>query len=216
MAKERNLSSLCEMNHSKGEEGMESKKVKAIVGIGMLSGISYILMLLNFPLPPFPKFLMVDFSDIPALIAAIVMGPMAGVLVEFLKNVLDVISTGSDTGIPIGHFANFLAGILFILPTYYIYSRLKNKKGLIFALLSGTFIMATIMSIINYFILLPLYTMFLNFPPLSAPETRELVIYSIFPFNLVKGTMITVLFMILFIKMQDWLIKQQNLFRRVS
>ena len=68
---------------------MKKFSVKAMVSIGMLSSISYVLMLLNFPLPPFPKFLMVDFSDIPALIAALIFGPVAGILVEFLKNTLD-------------------------------------------------------------------------------------------------------------------------------
>ena len=50
--------------------------VKAIVSIGMLSSIAYLLMLINFPLPPFPNFLFIDFSDIPALIAAIILGPV--------------------------------------------------------------------------------------------------------------------------------------------
>ena len=53
------------------------------------------LMLLNFPLPPFPNFLFIDFSDIPALIAALIFGPVAGILVEFFKNGLDYIMTGS-------------------------------------------------------------------------------------------------------------------------
>lgn len=112
---------------------MKKFSVKAMVSIGMLSSISYVLMLLNFPLPPFPKFLMVDFSDIPALIAALIFGPAAGILVEFLKNTLDYFMTGSDTGVPVGHAANFVAGVLFILPTYYIYQRMKSNRGMTFA-----------------------------------------------------------------------------------
>ena len=128
----------------------------------MLSSIAYILMLLNFPVPPFPNFLMIDFSDIPALIAALIFGPMAGILVELIKNVLDYFMTGSETGVPIGHMANFIAGILFVLPSYYIYNKLKTKKGMTFALVTGTLLMAIIMSVLNYFIILPAYSFFLN------------------------------------------------------
>ena len=74
-----------------------------MVAIAMLSSIAYILMLLNFPIPPFPAFLKIDFSDIPALIGALVFGPMAGIMIELLKNVLDYFMTGSETGVPVGH-----------------------------------------------------------------------------------------------------------------
>ena len=88
---------------------MKKFSVKALVAIGMLSSISYVLMLLNFPLPPFPNFLMIDFSDIPALIAALIFGPVAGILVELFKNILDYFMTGSATGVPVGNIANFVA-----------------------------------------------------------------------------------------------------------
>ncbi|PKC52485.1 hypothetical protein RhiirA1_481394 [Rhizophagus irregularis] len=86
----------------------------------MLSSISFLLMLLNFPLPWFPTFLQIDFSDVPALIAAITMGPVAGILVELVKNILDWIFSGAPTGVPVGHMANFATGILFILPANFI------------------------------------------------------------------------------------------------
>ncbi|WP_301281715.1 ECF transporter S component [Lysinibacillus capsici] len=89
---------------------MKKLNIKSMVAIGMLSSISYVLMLLNFPIPPFPQFLMIDFSDIPALIAALIFGPAAGILVELIKNILDYFMTGSATGVPVGHIANFAAG----------------------------------------------------------------------------------------------------------
>ena len=94
----------------------QTLKLRSFVTVGMLSGISFILMLLNFPLPWFPAFLQIDFSDVPALIATITMGPVAGILVELVKNVLDWVYTGAPEGIPVGHLANFVTGILFIFP----------------------------------------------------------------------------------------------------
>ncbi|PLR84590.1 riboflavin transporter FmnP [Bacillus canaveralius] len=187
---------------------MKKLKVKALVSIGMLSSIAYVLMLLNFPIPPFPSFLMIDFSDIPALIAALIFGPAAGILVELFKNILDYFLTGSATGVPVGHIANFIAGITFILPTVYFYEKLKSKKGMTFALVNGTVVMAILMSVLNYFVILPAYTFFLNAPAMSAVETRQLIVTAILPFNIVKGLFISLVFMLLFARMQTWIGKQ--------
>lgn len=203
---------LGEMDPGKGEKRMKKKsKVKVLVSIAMLSSISYILMLLNFPIPPFPSFLMIDFSDLPALIGALIFGPAAGILVELFKNILDYFMTGSDTGIPIGHMANFVAGIVFILPSYYIYSKLKTKKGMTFALVVGSISMAVIMSVLNYFVLLPAYSFFLNWPAMSGAEMRQYIVTGILPFNIIKGFIMSLVFMLLFIKLRPWLIKKAAL-----
>ncbi|MEH7096869.1 ECF transporter S component [Neobacillus vireti] len=184
---------------------MEKRKklnVKAYVSIGMLSSIAYLLMLLNFPLPIFPNFLFVDFSDIPALIAALIFGPLAGILVEFFKNVLNYLATGSQTGIPVGHISNFIAGIVFVLPTLFVYNKLKTKKGMTIALVVGTVIMAVVMSILNYLVILPAYTLLMGFP-----DMRNLVVPAILPFNILKGVMMSGIFMLLFIRMQAWINK---------
>ncbi|MFP5107946.1 ECF transporter S component [Neobacillus sp. C211] len=180
--------------------------VRAYVSIGMLSSISFLLMLIQFPLPLFPNFLFVDFSDIPALIATLIFGPIAGILVEFFKNVLNYIQTGSFTGIPVGHIANFAAGIVFILPTYFVYNRLKTRKGMTLALIAGTAIMAVMMSLLNYFFILPAYTALMGFP-----DMRNLVVPAILPFNLIKGVMMSSIFMLLFIRMQAWINKNTTI-----
>jgi riboflavin transporter len=188
---------------------MKKFSVKVLVGIGMLSSLAYVLMLLNFPIPPFPSFLMIDFSDVPVLVAALVYGPAAAVMVELFKNVLDYFMTGSATGVPVGHVANFVAGILFVLPTYYIYSKLKTKKGMTIALISATFTMSIIMSILNYFVIMPAYTLFLNMPAMDAPTLKATVVTGILPFNIIKGFLLSIVFMLLFTKMSSWFNKQQ-------
>ncbi|OIK15537.1 riboflavin transporter FmnP [Bacillus sp. MUM 116] len=187
---------------------MKKMKVKVIVSIGMLSGIAYLLMLLNFPLPIFPNFLLIDFSDLPALMAALIFGPIAGILVELFKNVLNYFMTGSVTGVPVGHIANFVAGLLFILPSYYIYMKLKTRKGMTFALIIGTITMGVLMSVLNYFVIFPAYTFFLGMEEMSAPALRTLVITAILPFNILKGVVMSGIFMLLFIRMQAWIKKQ--------
>ncbi len=107
---------------------MKKLNVRSFVAIGMLGSLSFILMLIKFPIPPFPAYLTVDFSDIPALIAALLFGPLAAVIVELIKNAIDYLMIGSEAGIPIGNFANFVAGTVFVLVTYYVFKRLQMKK----------------------------------------------------------------------------------------
>ncbi|OCA90967.1 riboflavin transporter FmnP [Bacillus sp. FJAT-27225] len=189
---------------------MKKMNVKTMVVIGMLSSLSYVLMLLNFPLPVFPAYLMIDFSDIPALVAALAFGPLAGVLVELIKNILDWFMTGSQTGVPVGHIANFAAGILFILPTYYVYNKIKTRRGLSLALIAGTVTMAVLMSVLNYFLFLPAYTWFLNAPAMADSEALKSVVLFILPFNILKGIIVSVLFMPLYVKMSYWINRQRT------
>lgn len=188
---------------------MKKLNVKSFVAIGMLSSLSFILMLIKFPIPPFPAWLSVDFSDIPALIAALLFGPLAAILVELFKNILDYLMSGSEAGLPIGNMANFLAGITFVLPTYYVYIRLKTKKGLLISLAIGTVVMAIIMSILNYFAILPAYIFLLGYwDPMSTADMRQLIVAAVLPFNVIKGIIITVIFLLLYSRLHGWLDKQ--------
>lgn len=188
---------------------MKKLSVKSFVAIGMLSSLSFILMLIKFPIPPFPAWLTVDFSDIPALIAALLFGPLAAVLVELFKNVLDYVMIGSEAGLPIGNMANFLAGITFVLPIYYVHRYLKMKKGLALSMVAGTLVMAVIMSIMNYLWVLPAYTILLGWDPMSTSAMRQVVVAAILPFNVIKGLLITMIFLLLYSRLRVWLEKQK-------
>jgi len=187
---------------------MKNNKLKIMIAVGMLSSISFILMLLNFPLPALPSFLKVDFSDVPALIAAITMGPLAGILVAFFKNVLYWMFSGSPTGVPVGEIANFATSILFMLPVYAIYRKVSTTKGLTLGLSTGVLTMAIGMSVLNYLIFLPMYTYFLNMPAITGPALRDTIILGILPFNLIKGILLASVVLVLFKSMKTWIDKQ--------
>lgn len=192
---------------------MSKRKTRKLIAIAMLSSISFLLMLLAFPLPVLPAYLKVDFSDIPALIAAITMGPIAGILVAFLKNVLDWLFAGSPTGVPVGHMANFATSILFLTPVYLIYRKASSSKGIMYGLALGTISMAIGMSLLNYLIFLPMYTYFLNFPMESGTALFNSIIFGILPFNLIKGCLVTIVMIVLFKRMKPLLDKITNSFR---
>ncbi|MCU9595726.1 ECF transporter S component [Caldibacillus thermolactis] len=186
---------------------MKNLGVKAFVAIGMLSAIAYVLMLLNFPMPMFPTWLKIDFSDVPALVGAIIMGPAAGVLIELIKNLLDIISTGSESGIPVGHIANFTTGLLFILPTYFVYKKVQSKKGVISGLIVATIITTIGMSVLNYFVFFPMYEIFMGF---KMPKL--MIITAIAPFNFIKCIMISIVFIVFYNKMAERLNKMRTAF----
>lgn len=188
----------------------QRKRTKYFVTIGMLSSIGFLLHLLNFPIPPFPAFLKVDFSDMPALLAVITMGPAAGILVELFKNVLDWLFTGTETGVPVGHIANFTTGVLFIMPVYMVFNRFKSVSGLITGLIAGTLVMAVGMSFLNYAVFLPMYTYFLGMDQVVGDALYVMIIKGILPFNIIKGIIITVIMVLLFKAMDKWIIQQQK------
>ncbi|MET1013375.1 MAG: ECF transporter S component [Paenisporosarcina sp.] len=188
---------------------MKNNKLRSMIVIGMLSSISFVLMLLNFPLPALPPFLKVDFSDVPALIAAITMGPVAGILVALFKNVLYWIFSGSPTGVPVGEMANFATSILFMLPVYAIYRKISSSKGLAIGLVAGVLAMTIGMSVLNYFVFLPMYTYFLNAPALTGAAMKDTIVLGILPFNLIKGILLSAVVFMLFKTMKTWLDKQR-------
>ena len=181
-------------------------KLRAFVTVAMLSSLAFILMLLNFPLPYLPPYLQIDFSDIPALIAAITMGPLAGILVELIKNMLDWLFSGAPTGVPVGHMANFATGLLFILPVYYIYKKIPSLKGIVIGTIVGTVVMSVGMSILNLVAFLPMYSYFLGWGTFDLKET---IVLGILPFNLIKGIMLMIVAFLLFRTMRVWIEKQR-------
>ena len=96
-----------------------------LVQIGMLAGIAVVLMLFDIPLPFAPSFYQIDLSELPVLIGAFAMGPMAGVLIELIKVLLNLVINGTDTAF-VGEFANFLIGCALIVPAALVYQRISS------------------------------------------------------------------------------------------
>ncbi|UOQ46075.1 ECF transporter S component [Halobacillus salinarum] len=182
--------------------GQSSKLFKLVI-IALFGSISVVLMLLNFPLPLLPQYLKVDFSEIPALIAAILFTPLAGIAVEGLKNVLYFIYTGASD--PVGVVANFTAGLLFVVPAAMFYRRFKSTKGLVSGIVVSIVITAVSMSVLNYFFILPAYSWFMGMEMMSAQMKWTTVVAAILPFNALKGLIIGVLFVPVFIKLRPWI-----------
>ncbi|EGQ27493.1 hypothetical protein HMPREF9372_0484 [Sporosarcina newyorkensis 2681] len=189
---------------------MKNMKLRKLILIAVLGSISTVLMQFNFPLPALPGFLKFDFSEVPAVIAIMTMGPVAGIGVELLKNIMYWFLSGSPTGVPVGEIANFVTGVMFIMPIYWIYMKYRSTKGLAAGLIAGTTAMAIGMSVLNYFVFFPMYTYFLGMPAVTGDALYTMVILGILPFNLIKGVILLAISLMLYRSMEKWILQQQK------
>ena len=159
----------------------------------MLSAVAFILMFFEFSVPFMPAFVKLDLSELPALIGAFSMGPLCGVLVCLVKNLLHVLIT--TTG-GVGELSNFVLGAAFVLPAGFIYKRKKSRKTAIIGSLTGAVLMALISVVSNYFVMYPFYTAFLPMDEIIAmyqaifPGVNgllECLIVFNMPFTFLKG-----------------------------
>ena len=170
----------------------------------VLSAISFILAFFEFPVPLSPSFARMDLSDLPALIGAFAYGPLAGVMIELVKNALQLLT--SSTG-GIGELANFIMGSSFVVIAGLIYKSHKTKKTALSACLLASVGMGIAAAIVNYFILLPVFEAFMPLDQLIASfgkfipfiKTKlDVVLFNAFPFNLLKGIVISIFTMLLY------------------
>lgn len=200
---DRDSPSFQETDHEKERTAMLQSSIRKRVITAVLSSIAYLLMMLEIPYPG-SVFLKFDFSDLPALAALILFGPGSALTVEALKNVLHYLIQGSGTGVPIGEAANFVSAAVLILPLWLIYKRNQTLKGLLLGLGAGTAAMALIMSIFNYYVILPAYTFFLGMEQMNTEQIYQFIVLGILPFNLIKGILISVIFTMVYIRMKAW------------
>ncbi len=176
--------------------------VRLIVGTGMLSALAFVLQYLEFPIPVMPGFIKFDFSDLPALIGAFAYGPVAGILVEFIKNLLHCTVTQSFT---VGEISNFILGAIFTGTAGLIYKKNKTKKGAVIGAIVGSLAMGIVSFPSNLFVVYPAYNKFMPMDaiigmyseilPSIGKLWQALLIFNV-PFTIVKGfvsTLITVL-----------------------
>ncbi|MBQ2932388.1 MAG: ECF transporter S component [Clostridia bacterium] len=183
---------------------MRKNKIEWMTKIAMLSAAAMVLMLFEFPLPFIaPAFYELDFSEVPVLVGAFALGPVAGIAIEFLKILLNLLINGTITA-GVGEFANFLVGVSFILPAEMIYRHKKNKKNAIMGMVVGSITMAVFAGFVNAFVLIPTYSKMLNIPmdaivdmgkaifP-AVDSLSKLVLLCVVPFNLLKAVLVSVI-----------------------
>ena len=175
-------------------DSVTRKGVRYITVTAMLSAVAYVLMFIDFPIPfLIPSFIQMDISELPALVGAFAMGPMCGVLVCLVKNLLHLFITSTGG---VGELANFLMGVIFVMPAGIIYDLKKNKKSARNGALIGAVLMGLVSIPVNYFLTYPMYYNFM--PEAAILEAYRAIVPSMenilqclvcfnMPFTIVKG-----------------------------
>ena len=177
--------------------------------IGMCSAIAMVLYMLDFPVPFLaPPFYKLDFSEIPVLLCGFFLGPSAGVICLALKVLLKLLFQGTTTAF-VGDLANFVVGTTLVLPAVVIYHLHKSKKSALVGLVAGTVSMAVLGSLFNAVYLIPEFSRLFELPldaiiamgaaiyP-SIDSVERLALLCVAPLNIVKGTSVSILSMLLY------------------
>lgn len=167
--------------------------VRKLVFTALLAALSAVLMkFLSFPLPFIPAFITFDFSDVPAMLASLTMGPVSGLAVCLVKNLIGCF--GSMTGC-VGELSNFILSSCLVVPAGFI-AKKTGYKGVIIACIAGAVAMALMGVASNYFIVYPLYTAVMPMEAIigmysailpSADTLIECLLIFNLPFTFAKG-----------------------------
>lgn len=187
---------------------MKNSKLSKLIKISLLGVIGFIIMLIEFPIPIFPSFLKIDFSDLTAVVGGFAMGPVAGIAIELIKNLLALSKTGTAG---VGEIANFLIGSSMVLTSSLVYKYNKTKINAVIGLILGIVAMSVMGCLLNYFVLLPMYETALHFPIKAVvaathvvnpyvTDLKSFIMFAIVPFNVIKGAVISVITMAVYKK----------------
>ena len=180
--------------------------------IAMFGAVAAILMYIEISLPFAPAFYQIDFSEVPVLICTFFLGPVSGVICEFVKVLLKLLLKGTSTAF-VGDFANFVMGCALVLPASIIYHLKKTKINAMAGLVTGTLIMTVFGSAFNAIYLLPKFAQLYGMPldaivgmgtmvNANITSVSTLVLFAVVPFNLLKGVLVSILTMLLYKRVQ--------------
>lgn len=186
-----------------------SKKIRTLTGTAMLTAVAVVLQYIEFSIPIMPGFIKLDFSDLPEIIGAFAYGPLVGILIALIKNVIHLLASQS---LFIGELSNFILGAVFAGTAGLIYKRKKTKKSALIAGVAGAAAMAVVSLISNYFLVYPIY--YQAFAPeevilqaynaILAPTGKALdnmiealLVFNV-PFTFIKGVICVLFSMIIY------------------
>lgn len=153
-------------SHADGEDSAAEKKTRAkkrarsatlyLVKIAVLAAFATVLLLIEFPLLPAVPHLKFNISDVPALIASFMYGPVTGVVVSSVKVGLGLLIRGTSTAF-VGDISNLISGAVYCLGAGVIYKLKRTKLGALLGCIVGSIFFVAAMWISNQFFLLPMF-----------------------------------------------------------
>jgi len=193
------------MKHNKD---LTFTKTRWLTYAGILAALAAVLMLWQIPVWFAPPFYKLDLSEVVVMLSGFILGPIGGVTVELLKNLLNLLMDGTETAY-VGELANLIMGCSLVFPAAFLYKRGKNRKRALIGALTGTLCLIIVASLVNYFVMIPMYSQLYGMPleviiglgtkvnP-AITNLPMLIVLAVMPFNLLKGAISAILSLLLY------------------
>lgn len=181
---------------------MKRKQTKKIAHLAILAALSVVFyMFLKFPLPFFPSFLDIQFSNLPVILAGFVFGPLEACIICVIRFLVKAPATSTAL---VGETADLIIGCLVGITTSVIYKKIHTKKGGIIALVVGSIVWVGAACIANGFILIPWYMKtygenavlgMLSYMKGINEHNYMLyyILFAVIPFNLLLATIVSLI-----------------------
>ncbi len=191
---------MSDMAKEKNKKGFFT--TRNIVSCAMLAACATILTYIEFPTFIAPSFYRFNVSDLPALIGAFSMGPVAGVIIEFVRSLIMLFVNPMNPSMGIGELSNFVLGCIFVVPASLIYRSNKTKGRAIIALTIGGLSMSVLAAVLNAFVMIPMYASLYDMPIDAIVQMGtdifpfidsmfDFCLVCVLPFNLIKAFVVS-------------------------
>ena len=163
--------------------------IKKIAKMSMFCAMALVSALL-IKIPLFVPYLKYDPSNVFIGLGALILGPVAGLIMSLVTGIVDMFLPNSSSGW-VGLLMYLIASVAYVLPLSLIHLRHKSNKALVVGLIISTIILTAAMIPAN----LVLTTVYNGMP---FEEVVKLILPVLMPFNLLKGVINSVLIYILY------------------
>lgn len=176
--------------------------LKNLVQVSILGGLAYLLTYLSVPILPMAPYMKLDFGDIPILLATVLLSTRSGLIVALLRAVLYFVFTGVSLINLIGISALLIASLTIVLSVTLVNKLVQNHAKYVIMVLFETVMLTLVMSVLNYFVITPLYINLTGFK--LSFSLLDSVLYTVAPFNIIKGLFIGIVFVIVYNRSNAW------------
>lgn len=203
------------MKHTKGK-----MTTKMLCFVGLFGALSTVLMLFKVPLFFAPAFMKLDLAELPAIIGSFMFGPLAGVCIVLIKLALNLLINGTDS-MYVGELSNLVLSSTYVLTSSLFYQRNKNKKQAVKALIVGVTVTSILAVLSNSFFIFPAYAVVYGLEMESligmaasvnpfVHDTFTMMLWSVFPFNLVKYGVVSIITFLVYKKLHMFILRIIN------
>ena len=198
------------------EKAIRPETVRRLTRAAALAALSAVLYFIP-GIPVFPPIYKLDFSSVPVMLAALLLGPVDALCVLLFKDLTGLLHSSS---MGVGELADFLTSAALVLCAWGVCRLLPGKTDaqgkvthfgrklgtwqLILAFVLSVIAMALAGALVNYYIMIPFYVSVMHLPEAAIVSMMakivpridslgSLIAWATVPFNLLKGAVLCVL-----------------------